>query len=392
MFDHQQGPAAAGVRAPGEAMERAGAGGRPAALGSIAKSVHTRRARFRLQRVAGRLLPEERVARCLWTVVSNCSGVVVLLREGRARFNGLQTCGSVWACPVCAARVAESRRLELNAALAWARERGLVPVMLTLTARHAAGDDLRRLLDAMKDAKRALRRSRAWARLKPVLAGTVTATEVTFGRAGWHPHFHELLFVQAEDEAAAVRLVETLRGEWARCLHRGNLDGNGHAFRVDGAAKAGRYVAKFGSGEAVGLADCSGPGGSWGAAEEMTRAASKVGKGLHPFGLLERAAAGDRRAAAAFIEFSAAFKGRRQLVWSPDFKDRIGLDDVSDEVVAEARREDLDEIPGGLATPLWRRVRHLPDARPRILEAAEDGWFSDLLDRLREALEPLPPS
>ena len=99
---------------------------------------------------------------------------------GRARFSGLQTCGSVWACPCCSGTVSEQRRRELNALLAWARKQGLHPVMLTLTARHSVDHRLAELLDGMKNAKRRLTTHRTFAKLlRPQLVGYVTATEVT---------------------------------------------------------------------------------------------------------------------------------------------------------------------------------------------------------------------
>lgn len=384
MFDHHGapadagGPASGGSDAPEDVLWPS--------LGSSAKSVDRRRVQKRRQRVAAALLPDERVSSCLWSMAARATGVTVLLREKRARFNGLQTCGSVWVCPVCSQRIAEVRRKELNAALVWARGSGFVPVMLTLTARHGLGDCLQRLLSRLKDAKRALRQSRSWRALKSVLRGTITASEVTHGRAGFHPHFHELLFVQAESETEAVLLIETLRAEWVRCLERFELNGNGHAFRVQGAAEAGRYIAKFGAAEQVHLADCAKPGGSWGAAEELTLSARKSGQGLHPFELLDRAAKGDRRSRAAFVEYAAAFRGRRQLVWSPGLKGSVALEDVSDDMIAKGSEDQLDVIVGIVEPDLWWRARYLKDGRSLILEAAENHRLADFLDFLRRML------
>ena len=54
--------------------------------------------------------------------------VVIDTPDGRrAGFGGLVTCGSVWACPVCAAKVATKRAEDLAAVLdavhAWAGRR-----------------------------------------------------------------------------------------------------------------------------------------------------------------------------------------------------------------------------------------------------------------------------
>ena len=163
-----------------------------AALGRLTKSVdappaeapekdprETRRRRFAQQRTAAAILPRERVARCLWTVASISTGAQVWRCEDRCRLGGLQVCASVWTCPVCSARISETRRRELNRALEWARAEGLVPVLLTLTARHGVADELAPLLGGMKDAKRWLRQSRAWRAMKPAIAGTIAAADAS---------------------------------------------------------------------------------------------------------------------------------------------------------------------------------------------------------------------
>lgn len=205
-------------------------------LGRLAKSVdqapdqapnrERRRRLFRLQRQAAKLLPGERVSKCKWAVVSKEKGVDVCLTTyergiQRASFAGLQTCGSVWHCPVCASRISETRRGELNKLLAWARSKGLRPVMVTLTARHGIRDKLPKQLDAMKRAKQRLRQRREWRRIKGRIAGTVTATEVTYGGHGWHTHFHEIILVKAEDEAAALAVLDGLGRVWRACLEIG---------------------------------------------------------------------------------------------------------------------------------------------------------------------------
>ena len=182
---------------------------------------------FSHQRTAARLLPDERVCGCRWAVISRQHGVEVALttyEDGaqRARFSGLQVCGSVWLCPCCGKRISEVRRGELNALLAWARSVGLVPVMLTLTARHRRGNDLGQQLAGMKKAKRLMRQRREWRAIKSSIVGTVTATEVTHGGAGWHTHFHEIALIRAADETDALRMFS----EWPRS--GGRVCGAGH--------------------------------------------------------------------------------------------------------------------------------------------------------------------
>ena len=224
------------------------------------------------QRTAAKLLPGSRTANCLWAVASNAAGVDVIhnMDDARSRFSGLQTCGSVWACPCCSHTISDSRRQELNDLLAWARSQGYVPVLMSLTARHTKAHKLGDLLDNLKKAKQRLSQRREWRALP--LIGSVTATEVTGGGSyGWHPHFHTLMLIEATTEAEAVEFVERLRAPWLACLKAFGLDGAGAAFDVQGAAGAGNYV------------------GKWGAAEELALGERKGRHGRTPFQLLHDA-------------------------------------------------------------------------------------------------------
>lgn len=334
-------------------------------LGSTAKSVHARDRRFALQRVAAGLLPTERVGNCLWTKIGLAPSIDVRKETGsKAHFTGLQTCGSVWHCPVCSQRISEARRKEANKLLAWARAEVCFPVLLTLTARHGLRDALEPLLDGLKGSLRALRRSRAWGRLKPVLVGSVTATEVTHGRNGWHPHFHVLVILKG-DFQTIVDGLEGLRPEWLRSLAKHGLEGNGHAFAWQAGNAAGQYVAKFG------------------AAEELTLGAKKEGRlgGRSPVQLLEDAGNGDAKAGALFREYARAFKGRRQLSWSPGLKALVGVDELDDDELAKC--SEAGEVLARIAPGDWARVRR---HRARVLAIADLEGQKGLLTFLHRLL------
>lgn len=300
------------------------------------------------------------VSKCRWCQVAGAVELRLTAIEGgarRAAFRGVAVCGNLWGCPVCGARISQARRGEMNHLLAWARSEGLVPVMLTLTARHGLEDRLADLLDAMKNAKRRLRQRAEWRRM-PV-AGTITATEMTHGRRhGWHPHFHEIVLLEAADEAEALRMVEPLAAAWRASLRAFGLDGAEAAFDAQGAAAAGDYVAK------------------WGAAEEITLTGAKRGRGgrggRSPRELLRLVAGGDEEARLLWLEYYAATSGRRrrQLVWSPGLKGRCGVDEVSDEEAAEAQTAEEIETVGEWDGDAWRAVRR---KRVRLMEAAERG-------------------
>ena len=302
------------------------------------------------------------VAKCRWTKVA---GFVTLnlvdVGDGQRRssFKGVKICGNVWGCPVCAARISQKRRGEMNDLLAWGREKSLIPVMLTLTARHGRGDRLADLLQGMKKAKERLRQRKEWRRL-PVV-GTVTATEVTHGtRNGWHPHFHEIVLIKASNEAEALAMVAPLGDAWRASLRGQGLDGNEVAFDAQGAGSAGDYVAK------------------WGVAEEITLTGSKKGregkngKGRSPRELVRLAGEGDRQARELWLEFFSATSGkrRRQLVWSRGLKALVGIDEVTDEELAEGAEERQEQELAEYNNEAWRRVR---TKRVRLMEAGERG-------------------
>ena len=373
-FDH--GPMAPVYPAHGAGSSRPAAGrtaAAGAALGNNVKSVdhaaaHERNlGRYAAKWAAANILKNHDAA--LSKRLSHCGYVarqfeVTLERKsetGKAGFDGLKTCASVWCCPCCSPRISARRKDELDVLLAGARSAGLAVVMLTLTARHDRHMRLAPFLDALKEAKRRLRQRREWRGLKPVFVGSSTATEVTHGRNGWHPHFHEILVLDCPP-ADALACIEGLRAAWLACLQGAGLSGNEAAFQVQSAQAAGAYVAKFG------------------AAEELALQGEKRGRNgsRGPWQLLDDARDGDARAAAIWTEYALAFRGRRQLVWSPGLKARFGVAEVPDDEAAS----EVDAAPPAAevlrawagAGDAWRSARR---RRVALVHAAQVGGSLD---------------
>ena len=352
----RQGGSGGGRQAGGEAP-----------LGITAKSVrHSegRSDRFRHQRHAAKLLGgKARVGLCRWSVVSKSAGVDMVASsygEGqgdRVHYEGLQTCGSVWACPCCGARISETRRDEMNQLLAWARSEGYRVMMLTLTARHGRDDDLAELLERMKDAKQRWARHRAYRKIKPGMIGSVTATEVTGGGAhGWHPHFHVIVILDGDAD------LMPLRDAWLASLRGAGLDGAGAAFQAQGADAAGGYIAK------------------WGAAEELTLSQRKKGRartGRTPAQLLAASCDdGDREAGHLWAEYATVFHGRRQLVWSRGLKAVAGVGEVDDQDAAQDQQQEgqMETARANIAHPIWRNdvAARRSDRRAELIDRAEE--------------------
>lgn len=291
-----------------------------------------------------------RIAACgyvAWSPSVDLARVVNSGGDASGRLNGLVSCSNVWLCPVCSARISAKRRDELNHLLGWARAEGHAVVMLTLTMRHGQADKLAELLDALRMANASFRQSRAFRRLG--LVGSVTATEVTHGANGFHPHLHCVLILPASigDACAAI---EALRPEWMRSLAKAGRDGNGAAFQVQNASATGDYVAKFGAAEEIALGRCK-------AGRKGSRS---------PWQLLADARDGDRKAVPVWVEYAKAMKGKAQLVWSRGLKAACALADVPDADAGTV--EDLRSWPGN--SDEWRAARR---RRAALLTAAESG-------------------
>lgn len=334
-----------------------------ASLETTAKSVRHlagRADRYRWQRHAAKLMKGEgRVGLCRWSVISKTAGVDLVSSSygdggDRAHYEGLQTCGSVWACPCCSARISETRREEMNTLLSWARAQGYQVSMLTLTARHGRDDDLGELLTAMKDAKQRWARHRAYRRIKPQMIGSVTATEVTGGGShGWHPHFHVIFITDKGID------LSPLRDAWLASLRGAGLEGTGSGWDMRDAAETGRYIAK------------------WGAAEELALTNYKKGRsGRTPAQLLAASSdEGDRRAGMLWSEYAEVFKGRRQLVWSRGLKVLAEIGEVADEEAAQDQAQDgqLETGRANISHELWRSsvADRRADRRSTVQDRAE---------------------
>lgn len=323
-----------------------------------------------------------RTAACTWVAVDTPTAIRPVGRESW-HYKGLATCGSVWACPLCASKIQERRRQEVAAAILHAAKIERAPVMASFTFPHRVDQPLALLLRLQAEAIKKLRESRGYtaAMLRVGNAGRIRALEVTHGLNGWHPHTHELLFVDPKMPACWLR--ETLAGLWLKActrvgLFRPGLDDEAAFLRHSVDVRAGDEGA---AGYLAKLDDQS----KWTTAHELTKSSSKQGKrtGSHPFALAMEAATGH-----LFVEYVQAMKGQRQLVWSRGLKDAVGIEDRSDEeVAAEETATVAASIP--ITRAQWRVVLG-NDARWEVLDAARRGGQSQV-SALLEALSPRQP-
>ena len=361
---------------------------------SSARRSHRRRL-YGLQDAAAKLAPDQRVCTC-GKRQSGAGGVNVLVAQGRAYFDGVQTCGSVWHCPVCARKITELRRDDMQHMAYEIRGGGGQLLMLTITAPHTREIPLRDSKNAMTKAYRYLVSGKnALKNLFPGYLGTIRALEVTVGDNGWHVHFHVVVVLGAEiSEDERAEIESAIYDRWVKAwkLHgthgvpKGGevapelLPSRAHGVRLDIARVSGLDV------DPVTDYVCK-----WGVAEESTKLhTKKSASGDTPWTLLEKFAQGDKKAGAMWREYAKVFKGGRQLVWSVGLRDLVGLGaEVPDEVAAAAEPEP-DAIVTKLEPLEWLAVRCV-GSRSAVLDLAERGpavlalYLREVLDQFTAA-------
>ena len=280
--------------------------------------------------MARTLIPDWRVGECMRRPVGGLVSVHYQPEHGSATFGGLKVCGSVWVCPVCAARIGARRAQDVAAAAPnWIAKGGRV-LMLTLTLQHHAGRQLGELNQAMNAAYRQMRQGKSWVSFvqRYKLAGSITAREYTHGGNGWHPHLHVLFFLEsAPGDGELAAMEQFLAKRWRSALaKRGETADLEHGTDLRPADKsAGDYVAKLSA--------------TWSVGAELAGASSKEGRrgSSTPAQLLDRAMHRDEAAGALFVEYAHATYGKNWITWSRGLRELCGLDqeEASDQELAE---------------------------------------------------------
>lgn len=318
---------------------------------------------------------------CRWSRRSPEVGVHFTALHQRSHYSGVATCGSVWACPICCAVIQQRRRAEVSQLIEWVYSKGLEAAMVTLTFPHTSFDHLGDLLSKQREAFRRLRSGSVWQDFKKQhgYLGLVRSLEVTLGKTnGYHPHTHELWITEPMHKSVQAAFLDFIKTRWLKaCAAAGLIDLADkkkvmhflvHAVDVKHKASNSDYLAKQDSSRA------------WGVDREIATGSSKIGKtsraGNHPHTLLVDGFFDDlteHQRAGKFIEYAQGMKGQRQLYWSTGLKALAGIEDKTDETLADESQTPSDLL-GNLTSGQWLFVR-ANDCRAELLTAAEShGW------------------
>lgn len=306
-----------------------------------------------------------RTTACTWVRVSDVA-LIKPQKRTSYHYKGLATCGSVHACPICSSKIQERRRQEVAAAISYCATINRASFMVSYTFPHGLDQPLWLLLDLQRSAIKIMRESRGYKALmlRHHFAGRIRTLEVTHGKNGWHPHTHELLFLDPQTPAEPLR--EELASLWLKACTKVGLFREGHTVKSDFL----RYSvdARAGDEGVAGYMAKMDDQSKWGLSHEMTKSSSKQGRrsGVHPFQLAQ-----DSSTAHLFVQYAHAMKGQRQLVWSRGLKASVGIDEKTDEEIAN---EETSKVDDSIAiTPDGWRVVVSNDARWELTHAAKTG-------------------
>lgn len=281
--------------------------------------------------------------------ISNCGrtgfgrgSVEIVTGEVHAHAKGQAYCENAKECPVCSEIIRRSRESEINQGVKAHLKAGGSILLATFTIQHHQGERLRDLQSLLYESFSSMtgkRRFRDLMREFGVL-GRVRCYEVMYGKNGWHPHFHAVVFLESHlsEEQASFFIsewkhiwIDTVEGHGGYATYENGLD-----VQIARDAEAvGSYIAK-----------------------ELTNASdAKDGRGsLSPFQLLDDMTPENER---LWNEYVAATKGKHLIGWSKGMRDLLGLQhEKSDSEIIKEADEQGGESLGYVGMDVWNEIQN----------------------------------
>lgn len=335
-----------------------------------------RRLRAERQRVLWRVTDEQRLAYCSRVIRASGNGVQLRSRDGVGGWHGLQHCGSVWACPVCSARILVVRALEIGGVLGAAVHRGHSLAFCTFTMRHHSGQGLDELWAAAQKAWRRATGGKAWQEAKRLgIVGNVRVWEVGHGRNGWHVHVHMVLVLEAGAAEHLEDIGSGMFGRWSKGLTDAGLEAPlriGQDWKLahgrNAAVELGQYLAKITEDDTTGF--------GLELTHGMAGRASVEHRTYTPWVLLDHLdATGEAWALHRWREWERVSKGKRQIGWSRGLRDEFAPDlvEVSDEAIVQVEQGTAEDDVLHLLAGDWYQLVARPMGPVLVLEALEAG-------------------
>jgi len=312
-------------------------------------------------------------------------GDMTVRRKGEVyHYAGMSTCGSGWACPVCAAKIRYHRADEASRAVVSALEQGMDALFVTRTIPHTAEDTLGVTLSLLAEGRRYVTNQPVVKGLRREVGyvGGIASKEITYGFSGWHPHTHDIEYYERELSLADFAALSAVYYHYLHTFYsRNGFDGlsRQHGVRVeqvelDGVALA-KYVAKVQEGAAIRLH----------AAQELARADLKRGRvgSLMPFDIAcEFFETGDMAQLDLWHEYERETFGRSVIRFTKGLRARLLPHE------AEKTDEQLAALAvGGVEVVrfngwFYRKIARVPGLEGKVLTALDTGGFAALVELL----------
>lgn len=312
------------------------------------------------------------------------NGMVIRVRDGVHHYTGHSTCGSGWACPVCAAKIRYHRAQEASKAVVGALQAGMSALFVTRTIPHSAEDALSVTLGLLGEGRSYVSNQTVIKQVRAAAGyvGGIASKEITYGLAGWHPHTHDLEFYE---QALTLRSFSQLSAGYYDYLDR-YYSSHGftglsrqHGVRVEDVAlesqALARYIAKLQEGVSFNLITAS----------ELARSDLKRGRSgsQMPFDIAaEFFETGDLEQLHLWNEYERETFGKSVIRFTKGLRARLlpNEKEKTDEELAALAigGEDVVRFSGWF----YRRIAKVPGLEGKVLTALDTGGFAALVELL----------
>lgn len=338
--------------------------------------LHRWRIRKASQRVLCAAIPREewpRVVRCGWSLGSL---VTLMGQSGRTGWCGIEHCNSLWACPLCSARIREGRRREILEGFENAQSLGWSAFFVTFTVPHDRETPLTQSLGALRGAYARMRRYSSLRDFWSSVEGVIKATEIQVGNNGFHPHLHTIFFTKNDsiDESR-------LRSAWAKAVVKEGLarpsDRVGVVVKEATTASLSWYLTKIQENKSK-------------LSLEMTRSDLKSGRVNNstewhaaPFDLLDSSVSlpislGQRQR--LWVDYVKATKGVSAIRWSKGLKEKLLVAEVSDDDCGALDPLYVEARLNFLRREYARLFKDQPDLLAQAQQLFAEQRYQDVLD------------
>lgn len=158
---------------------------------------------------------------------------LMLSEKGKVRVADIAKSNSIWLDPICSEKILFRYRLRIQDDIEWAYRNNYVPIMATFTTYHR-WHHLEDLIKVLQKSWSDLFSGSALRKRKRIfdLVGSIRRLEITINdgdenfdengepktNAGWHPHYHAIMFVKRDELKVVSDYEKQFREEWVTAV------------------------------------------------------------------------------------------------------------------------------------------------------------------------------